>query len=182
MLAAFATTPFSCLGLRVARLRTPTELDLVVEAVGLAARCRSAVEGTVVLPPRLPDMSWTSPLPPRSGWKVVATTTRREALHRLRTDTDEFTRLASEVQPGRGANAALEGLATQLWSRPWRDDAPARLVHAAEYLGFLDAPHAPDEKDDGQVTLRRAGAWRRLDTPLGVTAARVSDPLGIFVS
>ena len=178
-LAAFATTPFSCLGLRVTRLRERAELDLVVEAVGLAARCRSAVDGTVVLPPRLPDMTWTSPLPPRSGWRLVATTTRRDALARLRADTDEFTRVASQVQPGRGAIAAFEGLATQLWSRPWLDDAPARLVHAAEYLGFLDAP---DDHDEVEVTVRRGGAWRRLDTRLGVTAARVSDQLGLFVS
>lgn len=178
MLAAFVSTPLECLGLRVCRLSEPTTFDLVVEAVGLAARARGAADGALVLPPPLPHMTWTVPLPPRSGWTVVGTTSEAEMAERLRADTDEFKRRAAEVPPGRGSNAAMEGLATDVWSRAWLGDAPARLVHAADYLGFLGSGSAPDQL----VTVRRTGPWRRLDTPLGVTAARISDPLGLFVS
>lgn len=182
-LAAFVITPFGCLGLRVTGLREPAEFDVVVEAVGLAARARGAADGTLVLPPRLPDMMWTAPLPPRSGWAVVGTAPPSEAAARLRADTEEFKRRASQVQPGRGAKADIEGVAAELWARSWLGDAPARLVHAAEYLGFLGtAGDAGDAAAGAVSTARRAGPWRRLDTALGVTAVRITDPLGLFVS
>lgn len=179
VLAAYVATPLECLGLRVSRLSEPADFDLVVEAVGLAARARGSADGTLVLPPALAPMAWTSPLPPRSGWTVVGTMSGREIADRLRSDTDEFKRRAGEVQPGRGSNAALEGLAAEVWSRPWLGDAPARLIHAADYLGFLGS--AVDDKQDA-ATVRSAGPWRRLDTSLGVTATRISDLLGLFVS
>jgi len=174
VLAAFVTTPFECLGLRVSRLAEHVDVDMVVEAVGLAARARGAVDGWLSLPPRLPDMQWTSPLPPRSGWSQVATVSAEQVTDRVRADTDEFKQRAGQVDPGRGSNAALEGLAAELWARTVVADAPARLLHAADYLGFLP------EQDDGVVTLRSVGTWRRLDTDLGVTAARLTDPLGLF--
>lgn len=174
VLAAFVTTPFECLGLRASRLEEPAELDVVVEAVGLGARARGAVGGWLSLPPSLPDMRWTTPLPPRSGWTELATLTLREVTDRVRADSDEFKQRAGEIEPGRGSNAALEGLAAQLWSRAVVGDAPARLLHAADYLGFV-----PEQPDD-VATLRTVGTWRRLDTDLGVTAARLSDPLGLF--
>jgi hypothetical protein len=179
VLAAYVATPLECLGLRVSRLREPADFDLVVEAVGLAARARGSADGTLVLPPALPHMAWVSPLPPRSGWTVVGTTSGHEMADRLHADTDEFKRRASEVQPGRGSNAAMEGLAAEVWSRPWLGDAPARLVHAADYLGFLTSG-VDDEQ--AAATVRSSGPWRRLDTALGVTATRISDVLGLFVS
>lgn len=176
VLAAFVTTPFECLGLRVSRLDEPADLDVVVEAVGLAARARGAIDGSLSLPPRLPDMIWTSPLPPRTGWTQVATLSAQQVKARVRTDTEEFKQRAAQIEAGRGANAALEGLAARLWAGSVVADAPARLVHAADYLGFVG------EQDDAVATLRSVGTWRRLDTALGVTAARIGDPLGLFVS
>ena len=68
----------------------------------------------------------------------------------------------------------MEAIATDVWARPMRADAPARLAHTADYLGFLPP--------DGEAVLRSAGAWRRLDTTVGVALTRVNDPLGLFVS
>ena len=175
VLAAFVTTPFECLGLRVSRLAEPAELDMVVEAVGLGARARGAVDGWLSLPPRLPDMQWTSPLPPRAGWTAVATLSARQVTAQVRADTDEFRNRAAAIEPGRGSNAAMEALALELWARNVVADAPGRLVHAADYLGFV--PRQPDSA----ATIRSVGTWRRLDTDLGVTAVRVSDPLGLFL-
>ena len=179
VLAAFVATPMECLAVRACRLSEPADFDVVGEAVGLAARAGGSADEVLVLPPPLSPMAWTLPLPPRSGWTVLATVPEQQAADRLRADTDEFKRRAAEVPPGRGSAAVMEGLATELWSRPWLDDAPARLIHAADYLGFLGSAGA---SGGSEVTVRRAGPWRRLDTPLGVTAVRMSDPLGLFVS
>jgi hypothetical protein len=173
--AAFVTTPFECLGLRATRLREPADLDVLVEAVGLGARARTARDGVLTLPPRLPDLQWTSPLPPRSGWTAVATLSARQVAAQVRADTDEFRRRAGAVDPGRGSSAAMEGLALELWGRNVVADTPARLLHAADYLGFVP------EQPGSVATIRSVGPWRRLDTDLGVTAVRISDPLGLLL-
>ena len=172
VLAAFVTTPFDCLGLRATRLADATEADVVVEAVGLAARAWAAVDGRLTLPPTLPDLSWSVPLPPRSGWVEVGVVPAEQALGRVAADTEEFRRRASQAAPEGPVPAALEAIATDLWARPFVADAPARLAHAAEYLGLLG-------EDD--VVVRAVGPWRRLDATAGVVLARVLDPLGLLV-
>lgn len=176
VLAAFVTTPFDCLGLRVARLAMPTDhgIDVVVEAVGFAARARSARDGLLRLPPRLPDVTWAQPLPPRTGWSEVGRLTAADVAARVASDTEEFRLQAATVPVGRGASAALEGIAGELWRTALIGDAPAGLAHAAHYLGFLAA--------EGDVVIRAVGRWRRLDSDHGVTVGSVSDPLGLLVS
>lgn len=177
VLAAFVTTPFDCLGLRVTRLCEAADLDVVVEAVGLGSRARGAGGGAdamLVLPPRLPDITWAQPLPPRAGWSEMARLTATEVAARVRADSDEYRLRSTQVEPGRAATSALTAIAEHLWSQPLLADVPARLAHAADYLGFVP--------DDGQVALRSAGPWRRLDTALGVTLVRVTDPLGLVIT
>jgi hypothetical protein len=173
VLAVFVGTPFECLGMRAVRLAEPATLDAVVECVGLAARARSAQGGALDPPPSLPAVTWTLPLPPRQGWQQVATLPAAAVSQRVDTDTVEFQQRAQQVPAGRGASGVLEGAAHDLWGRPLAGDHPARLAHAAVYLGFVP--------EQGEVTLRAAGVWRRLDTPLGVTLARAFDPLGLLV-
>jgi hypothetical protein len=173
VVAAFATTPFDCLGLRVTRLAEDAAVDMVVEAVGLAARARGERDGVLALPPRLPDITWSTPLPPRSGWAEVARLPVSAVVGRVGSDTAEFKRRAGQGSPGSGVPAALEAVAADLWARPFVADAPARLAHASEYLGFL--------VDDDEVVVRAAGPWRRLDATGGVVLARVLDPLGLLV-
>lgn len=173
VLAAFATTPFDCLGLRVTRLAEDAAVDVVVEAVGLAARARGARDGVLVLPPRLPDVTWSTPLPPRAGWAEVARLPGSVLAGRVAADTEEFKRRAGQGSPGSSVPAALEAVAADLWARPFAADAPARLAHAADYLGFL--------VDGEEVVVRAAGPWRRLDSSAGVVLARVLDPLGLLV-
>jgi hypothetical protein len=78
------------------------------------------------------------------------------------------------VPSGRAARAGVEAIANDLWAQSLRADYPARLAHAASYLGFLPC------EDDAEVVLRSAGLWRRLDTSLGVTAVRTGDLLGLL--
>ncbi len=173
VLAVFVGTPFECLGMRAVALAEPATLDVVVECVGLAARARSAQAGALDPPPSLPPVTWTLPLPPRQGWQQVTTLPAATVTQRVEADTAEFQQRAQQVPAGRGASVVLEGAAHDLWGRPLVGDHPARLAHAAVYLGFVP--------EDGDVTLRSAGVWRRLDTPLGVTLARAFDPLGLLV-
>jgi hypothetical protein len=176
VLAAFVTTPFDCLGLRVTRLasRVDGDIDAVVEAVGLAAQARAARDDVLRLPPRLADITWVQPLPPRSGWSQLGRLAAGDVAARVASDTEEFRLRAATVPAGRGASVAREGIAGELWRAPLLGDAPARLAHAADYLGFLP--------DRGDVVVRAAGPWRRVDSNLGVTVGRLSDPLGLFVS
>ena len=174
VLAAFVSTPFDCLALRTCRLADSASIDVVVEAVGLGARARSAAaDGLLAVPPRLPDITWAQPLPPRSGWQELGTVPSADVAARVVTDTDEFRLRSTQVGSGRQAATALEGIAQELWARPLVGDAPARLAHAADYLGFVDG--------EGDAVVRECGAWRRLDTRTGVTLSRVADPLGLFV-
>lgn len=174
VLAAFVGTPFDCLALRTCRLAHSTSVDAVVEAVGLGARARLVSDQQLAVPPRLPDMTWTQPLPPRSGWRELGALRSADVAARVATDTEEFRLRSTQVETGRRAAVALESIAQDLWSRPLLADAPARLAHAAHYVGFVD-------EDDGDAVVLECGPWRRLDTSTGVILARVADPLGLFV-
>lgn len=173
VLAAFVSTPFDCLALRTCRLADSASLDVVVEAVGLGARARSVRDSLLTVPPRLPDITWTHPLPPRGGWHELGSVPAADVTARVAADTDEFRLRSTQVEAGRQAATALDAIAQDLWSRPLVADAPARLAHAADYLGFVDGAE--------EAVIRECGAWRRLDTRTGVVLVRVADPLGLFV-
>jgi hypothetical protein len=196
VVAAFVPTAFECLGMRSLRLRVPAHLDVVVEAVGLAARAWSAQDALAV-PPALPPLSWTHALPPVAGWTVQGTLRRADVASRVAADTEEFRRRAAQAAAGgAGGSAAAEAIAHELWARPLAGEHPARLAHAASYLGFLgEEPTAAgaeqptsgagDEPGSGAgdepVVLRSSGPWRRLDTRLGIALTRASDPLGLLL-
>lgn len=178
VLATFVSTAFDCLGMRASRLDDPADgLDVVVEAVGLAARARGAGDRRlVVLPAALPALSWTWPLPPRSGWAVDAELPQTQVRDAVAAGTSEFRARAAGVSAGPTSVRALESLAAEVWGRPLHGDYPARLAHTASYLGFLDAG-----RPDNDVALLRCGPWRRLDASGGSTLVRVADPLGLLV-
>lgn len=179
VLALFVTTPFDCLGMRAARLSRPLDgIDVVVEAVGLAARARTAgPHPQLVLPPPVPPMRWTFGLPPRTGWTGDDSLSTEQVRARVVADTQEFRTRAAEL-PEAGSAAVLEGIAADVWGRPLIEDFPARLAHAADYLGFLGAADDAAEA----VSVRRAGSWRRLSATRGSAMTRVLDPLGLFAT
>jgi hypothetical protein len=180
VLAAFVATPFDCLGMRAARLTVPAEhVDVVVEAVGLAARARTAGERhEIVLPPSVPPLRWTTGLPPRTGWQPAASLRLGDVIDLVAAGTEEFRSRAQALPAGQTPSAALDALANDIWGRPMAADHPVRLAHAASYLGFLDSPGSGE---DAEVALLTAGSWRRLDAPGGSTLMRVLEPLGLFV-
>jgi hypothetical protein len=180
VLAAFVATPFDCLGMRAARLSMPAgHVDVVVEAVGLAARARTAGERReIVLPPAVPPLRWTTGLPPRTGWQPAAYLRLVDVIDLVTAGTEEFRSRAQALPAARTPSAALDALANDIWERAIAADHPVRLAHAADYLGFLDSSGSGE---GAEVALLTAGSWRRLDAPGGSTLMRVLDPLGLFV-
>jgi hypothetical protein len=161
----FAETPFDALALRAVALASPLSADVVVEAATLAARAVGA-SGELELPPAVPALRWTSSLPPRSGWTELTRLAGVQVAKQVAAAVDEFRRRGPEVTAGlalREGRAALEALAADIWARELTGDVPLRLAHAAESYGFLAA---------GDVVVRAAGPWRRLDAPHGSVVAR----------
>jgi hypothetical protein len=160
----FAETPFDALALRAVDLAEPLSADVVVEAGTLAARTVRA-GGEMELPPALPALRWTTSLPPRSGWNVLARLDGREVTARVADGVEEFRRQAADVAGGlslRAGRAAFEGLAAQIWDRELAAGVPLRLAHAAESYGFLG---------DTEVVVRGVGGWWRLDAAHGSVLA-----------
>jgi hypothetical protein len=170
----FAETPFDALALRAAVLAEPADLDEVVEAGTLAARLAGAgVE--LELPPPVPALRWTAGLPPSAGWAEVARLAAGEVADRVAEGVSEFRDRAAGAGGSPPSRAALESLAADVWARELAGGVPVRLAHAAEAYGFLGDPPS------GDVVLRAAGAWQRLDASYGSVLGRSADVLGLFV-
>jgi hypothetical protein len=163
----FAETPFDVLALRAVELDEPLTIDVVVEAGTLAARAVGD-RGELTLPPALPALRWTASLPPRSGWDERARLRVSDVAARVEAGVEEFRARAPELTGDlarREARAALDRLAAEVWDGELAAGAPLRLAHAADSYGFLAAA-------TGEVTLRGAGNWWRLDAPHGSIVAR----------
>lgn len=169
----FAETPFDVLALRAVELaETPddTEVDVVVEAATLAARAVGA-RGELELPVAVSPLRWTSSLPPRTGFTENARLPLADVASRVDSSIAEFKHRAPEVTEGlalREGRAALEKLAAELWDDELAAGVPLRLAHAAQSYGFLSS----DVGGAGDVVLRTAGSWHRLDAPNGTIVAR----------
>ena len=165
VVGCFAETPFDALALRAVELAEPVTIDLVVEAATLAARAVGD-RGELELPPPVPALRWTSSLPPRSGWTVLARLDGSDVDRRVQAGVEEFRQRAPSVTEGmalREGRVALEKLADEIWDRELAAGVPLRLAHAADSYGFLGR---------GEVTLRSAGQWWRLDAPYGSVLTR----------
>ncbi|HSK28034.1 MAG TPA: hypothetical protein VK894_14070 [Jiangellales bacterium] len=177
----FAETPFDALALRSAALAEPADVDEVVEAGTLAARAASAAGGgRLELPPPVPALRWTSGLPPTAGWRELGRLPAVEVADRVAEGVAEF-RLRAEGGADAPSRAALESLAADVWAREMAAGVPMRLAHAAESYGFIGPGSAGGGSADGEVVLRAAGAWQRLDAPYGSVLGRSADVLGLFV-
>lgn len=171
--AFFAQTPFQAVAARAVALREPVrpELDVVLEAATLAARAAGGGD-PLELPPPVPALRWTAGLPPRSGWRETARLPSDRVSQAVGDGVAEFRRRAVEVGAGRpGAGAVLESLAADVWSRELAGGVPVRLAHAADSYGFLGG---------GDVVLRAAGPWHRLDAAYGSVFAREAVGLGLL--
>jgi hypothetical protein len=161
----FAETPFDALALRAVELAEPVTVDVVLEAGTLAARAVGD-RGELELPPPVPALRWTSSLPPRNGWTVLATLPGSDVETRVQAGVEEFRRRApsaTEDMALREGRTALEKLAAEIWDSELAAGIPLRLAHAADSYGFLGG---------GDVVLRSVGQWWRLDASYGSVLAR----------
>lgn len=182
VLAVFGRLPLGTSGvlaLRTARLDgLDGPVDLTVSA-GQMLEGVDAVTGALALPAPVTGPSWTGLLPPRTGWRPVATLPPAEVGRELMGGVREFRERSEAVPQHHRTRAVLDSLADEIWSRPVSalPELPLRAVHASYKIGFL-VPDAP-------LTVHRAGGWLRLSSPMGSvmvrTAAAPGAGLGLSV-
>jgi hypothetical protein len=153
----------SVVGLRVAELATPSEVDTTVTIA--AVKDRLARRGTGVdleLPPVTVSVPWAALAPPRSGWERVGDVSGDDV---RRVAREGIAAVASGTPDGAGAHA-VAALRDQVWGRP-SDTVPpfpAGAAFGAHVLGFVP--------DDGGMTLFAHGRWVRLSSAVGHVLAR----------
>jgi hypothetical protein len=157
------------LGLRVAALAEPADVDVTVALAAVGDRLARAEAGArLPLPPVGHSAAWAGVSPPRSGWSPAGTLgadeVRRAAAAGVRG-------VAAGVPAGAGASAVAQ-LRAAVWGRPLpgAEDVPSGAALAADALGFLG---------DEPVSVFATGPWRRLTTGRGHVLARGASPVAL---
>jgi hypothetical protein len=150
------------LGLRVAGLAAPADVDVTVPLAAVADRLARADAGAgLPLPPVGHGAAWAGVSPPRSGWSPAGTLGADEVRRAAGAGVRD---VAAGTPEGAGA-AAVARLRATVWGRPLpgAEDVPSGAAFAADALGFLG---------DEPVSVFAAGPWRRLSTGRGHVLAR----------
>lgn len=124
------------------------------------------VSGELVLPAAVAPQPWSGVLPPRHGWRPLATMAPGEAFRQADDAVAEFRRRAAAL-PEETGRARLDRIAEEVWCRSLTGGIPARAVHAARALGFVGP--------DTAASVHGTGPWLQLRTPFGVIAVRRPD-------
>lgn len=157
------------MGLRVARLAEPAQVDATVGVAAILDRVarddQLPPDGPVSLklPPVRVFAPWAAVSPPRSGWQVVGSIPAAQLV------ATAAAGIAEVAAAGTGLAAQVDALRARVWGQPVAvgaaaSSAPAGLALAAYGLGFL--------VEGGAATLYRAGHWWRLSTAAGHALAR----------
>jgi len=161
--------PLDVLTLRPVALgaELPDALDVTVSVRRLLDRVDPAA-GTaleVELPPAVTGPAWAGLLPPRGGWRELATVPAGAIDDAVRVAVEGFRRRVDELSDDeRHSQPALEAIARQLWGQPVLAGVPLRAAHAADLVGLLSR--------DGEVRAMQSGPWQRLACPGGSVALR----------
>lgn len=154
------------IGLRVASLVEPVEIDTTVALAAMADRFarRQGLPSVEVPPTQVTDAAWAGMSPPRSGWQVVGAVDHVLLADVARRGADEVT----AGTPDDAGGPAVARLRALVWGRdlPGVAGVPAGAAWVAQALGFTGL--------DDPVTLYAAGAWRRLTTVRGHVLSRTS--------
>jgi hypothetical protein len=180
VLGVWGGPPLDVVTLRpVALAATVPPLDATVSATRLLERLDVADEGApppaaVEVPASVPGPAWAGLLPPRSGWRELATVPAGAVYDAVRVGIDAFQRRVELVPADDRSRGRLDAVAADVWLRPVVAGVPLRAAHAAELVGLLGP--------DGDVTAYASGPWLRLSCPGGSVALRTgsSGPLDLF--
>ena len=153
-----------------------TGIDVTVSAGALLEGLDDQAPA-VTLPAAVTGPPWAGVLPPPGGWRLRQELPWDEVAAAAAAVVAEFRRRSEALAPAERTRAALDALAEELWSRPYRDtELPLRVVHAAHALGFLRRPPAPaDGPAPGAPpppALLTSGRWLRLRTGYGSVMVR----------
>ena len=180
VLGVWGGPPLDVVTLRPVALAAPVpSLDATVSATRLLERLDGADEGAprpalVEVPASVPGPTWAGLLPPRSGWRELATVPAAAVHDAVRVGVDAFQRRVELVPEGDRSRAWLDAVAADVWQRPVVAGVPLRAAHAAELVGLLGR--------DGDVTAYAHGSWLRLSCPGGSVAVQTgsSGSLDLF--
>jgi hypothetical protein len=181
-------------------------VDATVSAGELLEAVAAVAEGgELTVPPSVTGPAWAGLLPPRAGWRRLASFDATSVRMLAVGTVAEFRQRSEALVPEQRTRAELDALAEELWQRPLPGAASGltlRVVHAAHALGFLPKPSPaadsaqstaqpaaentaqnPEEAADEPVAVLAAGPWLRLRTGYGSVAVRgVSAASGLTVS
>jgi hypothetical protein len=171
VLGVFCQPPFGVIALRAVHLADPVDLDVTVSAGELLDRL--GADGVAGVPAPVTGPAWAGLLPPRTGWRPLASAPAGALARAVSDGVAEF-RTRTEALPEQDrTRAQLDRIAEAVWARPLLAGLPLRAAHAAHALGFLAGT--------GDVTAHRAAGWLRLDAVHGSVAVRLSPALPLSV-
>ena len=172
VLGVWGGPPLGVVTLRPVGLAGPAELDRTVSVHRLLEAIEAAqADAKVTVPPVIGGPPWAGLLPPRTGWKWLATVPVAVVADAVRVGVDAFQRRVQLLAPGERTQPALEGVANEVWSRPVVSDVPLRAAHAAKVIGLLGP--------EGEVSAHSSGSWQRLSCPGGSAALRRDGTMGL---
>jgi hypothetical protein len=148
-------------GLRVAALAEPADLDVTVSLASVAERLARGGTSTLMIPPTTVRVDWAAMAPPRSGWEPVGEISVAD----LKTvATQGIAEIALSTPEGSGAHL-VAATRQRVWARdsPTTPPIPSGAAFAAYALGFLTQERA---------RVFAHGRWTRLSTATGHVLVR----------
>lgn len=151
------------IGLRVAELGEPSEVDVTVSLAAVTDRLARGVEGReLVVPPVTVSAPWSAMAPPRSGWERVGAVDAQDLRAVARAGIEA---VAVGAPEGSGARA-VTALRQRVWGRlaDTTPPVPTGAAFGAHVLGFIPS--------SGGLEVRTCGRWVRLSSAVGHVLTR----------
>lgn len=152
------------LGLRVFKLATAAEFDVVVPLESLIHRLGVASdsgEAEFTLPAEVASLAWAAITPPREGWRRR----RGIASSALRDAAAEGVAKVAQAVPESIGESVLQKVRAEIWGTALADNQqiPAGAAFAADALGFLT---------DKNMQVHTVGNWLRLTSGSGYVVVK----------
>ncbi|MFJ6215275.1 hypothetical protein ACIQGZ_18370 [Streptomyces sp. NPDC092296] len=171
VLAVFGRLPLGSAGAVVVRTARLAGLGERLDATVSAGQLLEALDepaAALRVPPTVTGPAWAGLLPPRTGWRRLASPAAAPVAAAVAQAVAEFRARSEALKSGSRTRAALDALADEIWSRPLEaaPAVPLRAAHAAQVLGFI--------RPGTGLAVFAAGGWLRLSAPHGSVALRSS--------
>jgi len=159
------------LGLRVFKLATAAEFDVVVPLESLIHRLGVASdsgEAEFTLPAEVASLAWAAITPPREGWRRrrgIASSALRDAAAEGGAKVAQAVAKVAQAVPESIGESVLQKVRAEIWGTALADNQqiPAGAAFAADALGFLT---------DKNMQVHTVGNWLRLTSGSGYVVVK----------